>query len=75
MLATPRSIGDIINAIVAAGVEPLEGSVDSTGLTIIADGRPVRIAFLTEPNRFDANQFELFAMTSDAYDRQRRTQS
>jgi len=41
----PVTLGDIVNAI-AALTDPLDGSVDETGLTVIADGRPVRIAFL-----------------------------
>jgi hypothetical protein len=44
--SNPVTLGDIVNAIVAAGIEPLDGSVDDTGLTVIVDGRPVRIAFL-----------------------------
>ena len=73
MIAATRTIGDVINAIVAAGIEPIDGSVDETGLTVIADGRPVRIAFLTEPNRYDVDQLDAFSAAADEYDRRARS--
>ena len=68
--ANAVTLGDIVNAI-AAIADPLEGSVDQTGLTVIADGRPVRIAFLTAPNRFDVGQLDAFSAAAAEYDARR----
>jgi hypothetical protein len=70
-LNNPVTIGDLINAI-AAITTPLDGSVDETGLTVVADGKPIRIAFLTEPNRYDVAELDRFASAAAAYDREGR---
>jgi hypothetical protein len=66
----PVTLGEIVNAI-AALTDPLEGSVDETGLTVIADGRPVRIAFLAAPNRYDVDQLDAFSAAAAEYDARR----
>jgi hypothetical protein len=67
----PVTLGDIVNAI-AALTDPLDGSVDETGLTVrLADDRVVRIAFLTAPNRYDVDQLNAFSAAAAEYDARR----
>jgi hypothetical protein len=66
-LNNPVTLGDIINAI-AAITAPLDGSVDETGLSVETDRGPIRIAFLTAPNRYDVTELDRFASAAALYD-------
>jgi hypothetical protein len=67
-VSIPVTLGDIVNAI-AAITDPLDGSVDETGLSVETDRGPIRIAFLTEPNRYDVDSLDRFATAAAEYDR------
>jgi hypothetical protein len=67
------SVGDIINAI-ASVTDPLDDSVDESGLSVMIDGRRVRISFtpesvvpegvarkLVRQNRYSVDALDMFA--------------
>ena len=62
------TLGDVLNALNAAGIAFEPDSVDETGFELVMEGRPVRLAVQPLPDRLSLDGLDRFAAAAAEYD-------